>query len=173
MFCEENSCLIIETLFDDPDEEHYIRGLAEETGLAPSTVSRRLEELKKDGIVEIDEEGVRNRVKARKNNRKFKALKRSHNLYRVSESGLVEELMDNLFPEAVILFGSYSRGEDRKNSDIDIAVVNGREETIEKEKFEERFNREINIHNVNLEKAGDNFIETLANGITLRGHLEI
>jgi len=173
MFYSENSCLIIETMFDDPRGEFYVRGLADETGLAPSTVSRITRELGKQELLEINEEGVRNRIRPKNESDAFKDLKKSYNLYILSSSGLVNEIMGDAIPEALVLFGSYSRGEDKKSSDIDIALINGRQIDVELESYEEKFNREINIHNIELEEVGENFIETLANGVVLRGHLEL
>lgn len=46
----------------------------------------------------------------------FKPLKRSYNLWKLEEIGLIEEIQETSIPEAIILFGSYSRGEDGRFS---------------------------------------------------------
>jgi predicted nucleotidyltransferase len=145
--------------------------MAEETELSPSTVSRLAEELEKTGIIELDREGIRTEIRATGNQR-FRDLKKVNNLKRITESGIVDKIYDATVPEALVLFGSYSRGEDDKNSDIDIAIINGRKIDYGLE-INEEINRPINIVNVDLEEVDKNFKETLANGIVLRGYIEL
>ncbi|MFB6216414.1 MAG: ArsR family transcriptional regulator [Candidatus Nanohaloarchaea archaeon] len=171
MFDSKNRRLIAETVFDDPKAEHGIRELSEETGLSPSTVSRHVEVLRDEGIVEV-EEGVKMRVSG-SGTEEFRDLKRCFNLWKLSESGLVEEIEEVCVPEAIVLFGSYSRGEDVADSDIDIAVVNGGEIDQDLSEYEEDLSRRVNIHSVNLEKSKQGFKQTLANGIVLKGYLDI
>ncbi|MFB6209840.1 MAG: winged helix-turn-helix transcriptional regulator [Candidatus Nanohaloarchaea archaeon] len=170
MFDNRNKSLIAETVFLHPGRKFYLRELAEESGVSASTVSRLIDELEEEGIVEVKKD-MKMEIKAR-DDEKFRDLKKSYNLWRLSETGLLEKL-EECFPEAIVLFGSYSRGEDRSGSDIDIALVNGREAGFDLEGYENELERVINIHNVNLDETDENFIETLANGIVLRGYLEI
>jgi len=72
-----------------------------------------------------------------------------------------------------VLFGSYSRGEDDEGSDIDLAVINGKEAAIDLSEYERELDREINVQETRLEEAGENFKTTLANGIVLTGYLEV
>lgn len=46
----------------------------------------------------------------------------------------------------VILFGSYSRGDDTINSDIDIAIIGAKERTIKLTKYEKILERKIVIN---------------------------
>ncbi len=50
-------------------------------------------------------------------------LKRVENLKMIYESGIVEELSERFLGGVIILFVSYSYGEDIVRSDIDIAVI--------------------------------------------------
>jgi len=170
MFDSRNKRLICETIFDDPKRDFFLRELAEESDVSPSTASRIVKELNQESILDVDNSGIRMSIQAA-DNEKFKGLKQSYNLWKLSESSLIDNIEEECFPEAIVLFGSYSRGEDTKNSDIDIAIVNGRKFKHKKHNYS--FNRELSFHNVNLDEAGKNFIESLANGITMRGHLEI
>ena len=64
-------------------------------------------------------------VRSDKENPLFVKLKRLDNVERVVLSGIVEEI-DQRFgsPQAIILFGSFVRGEDLVRSDIDTATIN-------------------------------------------------
>jgi len=71
------------------------------------------------------------------------------------------------------LFGSYSRGEDIENSDIDIAII-GRKKQIDLTEFEKILNRKINIITFNnFKEIHKNLKENLFNGITLTGGIEL
>jgi len=172
MFDSPNKRLIIETVFDDPDRVFHLRELAEEINLSPSTVSRLVKELQKHDILTVNKSSIKMEIKASKKPA-FTQIKRSYNLMKLEKSGFLKELENKAFADAIILFGSYSRGEDKKDSDIDIAVVNGRETDIKTAGFEKKLGRKLNIHNINLNDVETNFVETLANGIVLRGYLEI
>ncbi len=103
-----------------------------------------------------------------------------YNLNFVYNSGLVELLVDYFKnPKALILFGSFRRGEDISNSDVDIAVES--EETKEYEtiglrelsEFEKIIKRKIQIHLFNRESIDINVFNNIANGIVLWGFLEV
>ncbi len=89
-------------------------------------------------------------------------------------SGLIEYLDEKYnTPSAIILLGSYSRGEDTAKSDIDIAVITTREIKLDLSKFEGTFKRKIQIHEIQTKRVSKNFLNNLANGIVLKGYLEI
>ncbi|MBI2045750.1 nucleotidyltransferase domain-containing protein [Candidatus Pacearchaeota archaeon] len=46
----------------------------------------------------------------------------------------------------IILFGSYSRGEDTKTSDIDLAVIGRKDKILDLYEFEASLNRKINVN---------------------------
>jgi len=53
-----------------------------------------------------------------------------------------------------------------------IAIVNGCDPDIDLSGYEEKLARRVTLHGVDREEADRNFVETLANGIVLRGYLE-
>ena len=170
MFDSKNERLIVETFFRAPERTFYLRELAEETGISASTVSRIVKKLDKRGILEVEKDL---KMKIFASGKQFKNLKRAYNLWKLEESNLIDEIQEKSVPEAIILFGSYSRGEDKEKSDIDIAVINGRKPEIKLSKHEEKLGRKISIQTVDRQQIGNNFLETISNGITLRGHLEL
>ena len=76
----------------------------------------------------------------------FDTLKRVQNLKSIYESGILEELENNFIGATIILFGSYSKGEDTIKSDIDIAVIGRKEKEINLSEFESCFKKEIVIN---------------------------
>ena len=87
------------------------------------------------------------------------------------EGKIVKILLDNLECEAIVLFGSYSRGTQNAESDIDIAIK-VKEKIDKKELYRlsnllaDEFNKEVDL--INLDEIGDTFrYEILINGKTL------
>ncbi|QGA80402.1 hypothetical protein LC1Nh_0502 [Candidatus Nanohalobium constans] len=146
--------------------------MAEEVSVAPSTVSRIVSEIEEEGLVSVGENRGRMEIQASRN-KYFRDVKRAYNIYSLTSSGLINSIEEKCIPVAIVLFGSYSRGEDKASSDIDIAVLEGKKFDRDLSEYEEELGREINIHNIKLDEAGENFVEALANGITMRGHLEL
>jgi len=95
-------------------------------------------------------------------------------------SGALQEIYTQIpSPRAIILFGSYRKGDDTENSDIDIAVeVIGDEEVqvIELGKISKlgyRKNVIITLHIFSRNKIDLNLFSNIANGIVLDGFLEV
>jgi predicted nucleotidyltransferase len=82
-------------------------------------------------------------------------------------------------PKAIVLFGSFRKGEDLSNSDIDIAIESDEVkeyQTIglrELSEFEQFFRKKIQIHLFNRESADIGVFNNIANGILLWGFLEV
>ena len=105
----------------------------------------------------------------------FIRLKQILNLDNIYSSGLVDRLVEVYHaPDAIILFGSYSRGEDTEDSDIDIAVLTGRKQIDESyAKQEKELKRKLSIKIISPKNITKEFTLSLANGVILYGYLEI
>ena len=165
---------VLDYFYRYPDREVHIRGLADETGIAYSSVRNALESLESEGLVTKREESKMTFYSANRNDGEFKRRKRLRNLRQLYETGMVETLEHQLRPDALVLFGSYLEGNDRSDSDIDIAVVNGRTADVDLSEFEESLGRTLQL--VAIDDARDekqDFRNTLANGFVLSGHLTV
>ena len=101
-------------------------------------------------------------------------LKRIDNLSLIYETGFADFLEKNFMGRTIILFGSYSRGEDHFNSDIDIAIIGGKEKKLDLIKFEKIFEKQININFYSSFKEIHNDLkESILNGILLLGSVEL
>src|SRR3989344_484104 len=145
---------MLRVLFWFPDLEFSLSELAKESGVSKSTASRLLNYLKATDIVTVIDKGIVLRIKANTENREFIKRKIAFNLSSLYHSGLIESLNENLgHPKAVILIGSFLKGEDTSTSDIDIAVETEKEANMESinlsgiEEYEKYFGgRKISIH---------------------------
>ena len=76
-------------------------------------------------------------------------------------------------PKCIILFGSYSRGEDTETSDIDI-FVEAKKQRIKIDKFEGVLKRKIEIHfNEDFNNYSKELKNNIINGDALYGYLEV
>ena len=96
------------------------------------------------------------------------------NLKNLYTSGLSDYLEKELAGSTVILFGSYSKGEDTNTSDIDIAVIERKDKMLELEKYEKILNRKINVNFYDSwKKIHENLKNNILNGIILHGGVEL
>ena len=87
----------------------------------------------------------------------------------------IVNFLENNFPGCtIILFGSFSRGDDIFDSDIDIAIIGIKEKEIPLEKFEKILERAINLNFYrNTREIHKHLRENIFNGIVLRGGIEL
>lgn len=144
--------------------------LAEKTGLSKTWVSEKLDKFNKEGIIELEEHRGRKNAIFNRDNEEVKRLKQIINLEELRKSGIIGKIIEKYsYPEAIVLFGSFAKGEDTENSDIDIAVITSNKAEIE----EEIMKRKVSIHEFKSKNIPNNMLETLANGLILYGYLSI
>lgn len=154
-------------------ESFNARRIAERLGVSQTAIAKALPGLKREGIIKVkkDSESRRLSIELNREGSRVISLKRVENLREVYDSGLASFLY-NEFPGAtIILFGSYSLGEDTTKSDIDIAVIEkGNKNKIILKSFEETLERKITLHFYrDLKNINKNLKENILNGIILKG----
>ncbi len=151
------------------------REIAKLLGVSPTAVSKSLPALRKEGLAEVKRSGTMNLISVRLNRDSARAirLKRVENLRLVYESGLAD-FLERRFPGcAIILFGSYSLGEDTGKSDVDIAVIGSKEKQADLAGYEKILERSISIQFYDSAlKIDRNLKSNILGGITLSGVAE-
>jgi len=173
MITKDNNYKVMSIFFKYPERKFHLRELERLTKLSLPGVRKIVLNLEKEGLLMSKKEKmVKNFYASR--NEKFVQLKRSYNLYEVFSSGLLEFLKSKYNePEAIILFGSYSKGEDTSQSDIDIAIITHQHKDLQLDIFEKELARKIMIYEITIEKSEKEFLKTLINGILLSGYLDV
>ncbi len=171
---------IIGVLFRYPEKEFSLSDLAREARVAKANIGSILGEFHKIGLITIEKLSKIWRIKANQTNLVFIKSKIIYNLDLVYRTELVEFLVEYFKnPKVIILFGSFRKGEDLSNSDIDIAIesdevkeykITGLRELSE---FEKVMGRRIQIHLFNRKSIDINVFSNIANGIVLWGFLEV
>jgi predicted nucleotidyltransferase len=167
---------ILRLLFKRSGDSLNQRQIANALNVTPPAVLKSLPFLEKMDYITIkkDKETKRLSIELNKRNHKVMQLKRVDNLKQIYESGLVDYLEKEFAGATIILFGSYSRGDDLINSDIDIVIIGRKEKKINLEDYEKRLERKINVNYYDsFDKIHTNLKENLANGIVLAGGFQL
>ena len=171
---------IMEFLFRYPDKEFSLSDLAKLASVRKSNIGAILKELENIGFIEISKLANLWRIKANQQSWVYIRSKIVYNLNFAYQSGLVDFLIDYFKnPKSIVLFGSFRKGEDMSNSDIDVAIETEEDKEYEiiglsgLADFEKRIGRKIQIHLFNMKNADSNVLNNILNGIVLWGFLEV
>lgn len=179
---EGNAQKALDLLFRRPYQEFTLSEVAKELKSSKTTTYRALLKLKGTGLITIVPIGRGGlwRIRANYENPEFRKHKIVKNLLTIYTSGVVEHL-DKVFghPKAIVLFGSFRKGEDITGSDIDIAIEIAEDKELEihrlseLEEFEFSVERQLKLHVFNRKRIDLNLFNNIANGIVLSGFLEV
>ncbi len=142
--------------------------------VSPTAIANSLDKLKNHNLIKIEKLKTINFISLNRDEPKAMELKRVENLKNIYLSNLLDYLEVELAGGTIILFGSYSRGEDTNTSDIDIAVIGRKDKLLKLEGYEKNLNREININFYNSwNEIHKNLKDNILNGIILQGSVEL
>jgi predicted nucleotidyltransferase len=167
--------------FSFPDMETGLSDLAEDVAISKTTAKRVVEELIAEGFLERKVYGKAWRIKCNRKHHYNFSKKIAFNLamvFEAYESGLREHILKIVGDaKAVVLFGSYRKGDDTEKSDVDIAVEVGDGDFRVAElgiipNFGYRENISVNLHIFCRKKVDINLYANILNGIVLEGFLE-
>lgn len=177
MYQKNNKYKVLKIFFDDPNprEGFQLREISRKTRIAPTSVKRYLKEMEKENLIKK----WRGRPQSypiyfpNRDSEKYRFCKKIDIISRINESGILKCLDNNCSPDVVILFGSASRGEDIKKSDIDIFLL-CKERKIDTKEFERELKRKINLFFCeNFSKLSKELKNNILNGIILKGYLKV
>jgi predicted nucleotidyltransferase len=163
--------------FLNPDARHYVRELAGMLKVDPGNLSKKMSELKREGLFLMESEGKNRYFILNKN---FSLLSEYKSIYE-TKFGVAEYLTTSLreivgLKEAYI-FGSYVKGNFEAGSDIDLLVIGNHDHSQISRRvsvLEKRWHREINIVDFSPEefkkkmRNKDSFLENIFSGQTIR-----
>ena len=157
--------IVLNYIIKNPTK-NTVRTIAAKTKLPKSTVQYYLQQLKEEGLISKDNQWLdtwKNRIH-----------KQHIFVHKLINSGLIEYLEQELAPSAIVLFGSFAKGEYVKESDVDLFVEGARKKQLNFEKYEKKLNHKINLFvENNIDKVPKNLRNNIVNGLVLRGYLEI
>ncbi len=150
------------------------RDIAKLLKVSPTAVANSMKKLKDRNLIRIDKTKIINFISFNGGDKKATEMKRVENLKNIYLSGLSDYLEQMLPGGTIILFGSYSRGEDVFTSDIDITVIERGDKILDLEKYEKLLNRKININFYNSwSEINKNLKNNILSGILLHGAISL
>ncbi len=152
------------------------RRIARMLKVTPPAVMKALPKLEEKALINLnqDEDSKRWSIELNRDNHKVIQLKRVDNLRQIYSSGLADFLEKEFAGATIILFGSYSRGEDTITSDIDIVVIGRKEKQMKLTNFDKALERTIFINFYSsFKEVHKHLRENIFNGIILAGGIEI
>ncbi|MBU3923919.1 MAG: nucleotidyltransferase domain-containing protein [Nanoarchaeota archaeon] len=169
---QENKEKVLEVFYEFPQKRFTVREIANVAKVPRATAHKILVGLKKDGMVDGEGRAVWSRL--------FLSRKVAYYVDKIVSSGLIDFLVKELNPSAIVLFGSISKGDSVKESDVDIFVSSYVEDkmkiemNLDMKKFEKKIGHRVQLHLYdNIKDVNEHLRANIANGIKLEGFLKI
>ncbi|MEK6933254.1 MAG: nucleotidyltransferase domain-containing protein [Nanoarchaeota archaeon] len=173
MIQKYNRYKIMGVFFDYPAKGFHLRELVRLTMITMPSMISHIKELVKEELIIKEEKGIYPTYKANIESKKYNIYKVQNLVLRMNDSGLLDYIYDLCVPNAIILFGSASRGEDSEKSDIDL-FVQSKEKKTDLGKYEKIFKRKINLYfESNFNKLPNELKNNILNGQIVRGYLKV
>lgn len=134
---------VLEIFFKEPTKIHFIREISKKISLAQTSVRNHIKGFEKEELIIKKEAKPFDGFIANRENEKFVFYKQIYNLYSLFDVKM--EIIQKIAPKAIILFGSYQKGEDVEESDIDLFIISKVKREIQLEKYEKKLLRKIHL----------------------------
>lgn len=158
--------IIVDFFYEEPARQITVRQLAAQIKLSRSTVQYYLRRLKEQGVISEDNKWIDSEY-----NRLRKIF---YYTEKIAASGLVDFLENELAASAVILFGSFSKGDSVRISDIDLFVECARDRELNLTPFEQSLGHHIELFTKRkITQLPDRLLNSVINGIKIRGYFTI
>ena len=156
--------------FEDCYRRVHVREYAKLMGVSPPTASKLLSSYRKEGLLVMEKDKNYMLFHANRESEDFIGLSRIYWGMRLRE--LTEFMERKLADPTIVLFGSLSKAEAKKDSDMDIAVF-AEKKDLNTTTFEKKLGRQIQILWFRSIKDMKNreLANNILNGYVLRGRL--
>lgn len=166
--------------FSYPTKEVSLNDVTKRTRISKTTANKVVSKLEEEGFLKITPLGKIWRISCVQQHIFNTERKIPYQLELIYSSGIIDEVLKKIkTPRAIILFGSYRKGDDVETSDIDIAVETFDDEEIQLFELETlprlgyRNNVKVTLLKFSRTKIDVNLFSNIANGIVLYGFLEV
>lgn len=167
-----NKYKVLKVFLHHPTEQFRLRELSKISTVPPVSLNNYLASSIHEKLVK---KYVKNKIpfyQAERDTEQFKFYQKISTLYELNQSGFIQALWEECSPEAIILFGSHSRGEAIESSDIDIAIL-GKKTSFRSEQYEKKLGKKIELHFYpTLSAIPKELRNNILNGCVLKGYIE-
>lgn len=167
---------VMELFFENPTREWHFEEVVKEAGIARSKADSWLKSFIKGGLIKrVKRKGKMPYYVSEYASPKYKNKKKIFALTKLYESGLLNHLSSLSSAQTVILFGSFSRSDWYRNSDIDVFIY-GDPEGLKLVEYELKLHRDIQLfvcqNKVELAKLGEGLVRNILKGNLIKGDLD-
>jgi len=171
----------LEFFVENPYVEVYLREFSRKLKISPNTAQRFLDGFVREGFVTEFKRGNLRYFKANLDSVVFRQIKVIFSLRKIERSGMVESLKKRGVV-SLVLFGSVARGENDRESDLDLVAIGDKGNELKRivREFEGKIGMEINLHVFTFsewKKQKRNNVafyqDVVAHGISLIGEIPI
>src|SRR3989338_10772463 len=164
--------IIKEYFFISPTAKLRVREIERTLKLPLPSVIRYCKELEQEDILTIAKTGNVNFYTASRSET-YLLEKKLYNIKQLYVSGLINYLKIELSNPAIVLFGSFAKGEDLEESDIDLYIETPSKKQLNLEKFKKILKREVQIfqHKSLKEITNHHLANNIINGVTLNNFI--
>ncbi len=161
--------------FLNPSEKLRVRQIERKTKTALPSVIRYVDELEKENILKKETIAGIVLYSADRSSQKFLLQKKLFNITSLFDSGMVDYLTKIFHNSPIVVFGSYSKGEDLENSDVDIFIESPSKDSFDLSGFEKKIHRKVQIFRYKniRDIKNKNLVNNMINGIVINGFLEV
>ena len=164
---------LLELFFNSTKYWHF-EELRRNVKIGKPQLARWLKKFEADGLIKrVKQKGKMPYYVQNNSDVRFRTKKRLFGLNLLYKSGLLDHLA-SLKADTVILFGSFSRWDWYKDSDIDIFIY-GDDSDFEQWKYEKKLKREIQLftckNKEDLKKLGEGLLTNIIKGIVIKGYV--
>ncbi len=166
---------IKEYFFINPTSKLRVRQMERELKIPLPSVIRYCKELEKENILKKENTAGVVLFSADRASKNYLTEKRLFNIKEIYNSRLIDYLIEEYSNPTIVLFGSFFKGEDVENSDIDLYIETPSKKEIKLEKFEILLKRKIQIFRYKKMNGIKNLClaNNILNGIVLNGFIEV
>lgn len=173
MLDKYNRYKLLKIFLDSPLDSFRLRELARLSEISPPSVVNYLKEFEKSELIKKQIKRGIPFYESLRDNSQFTLYKKISIIFELNRIGLIDYLWDKLSPEAMVLYGSFAKGESTEDSDIDLFIL-GKEKNILLEQFEKKLNKKIHLmFKGSLKEVPRELKNNILNGIILKGYLEV
>ena len=168
-----NRYTLLKLFLDSPTDSFRLREIARLTKISPPSVMSYLKEFEKEGLIKKQTKRDVPFYTAMRDSANFILYKKISILFELNKSGLVDYLWDGLSPEAIVLYGSFAKGESIENSDVDLFIL-GKEKNVGISEFEKKLNKRIHLFSKeSLKEISHELKNNVLNGIIIKGYIKV
>jgi predicted nucleotidyltransferase len=167
---------ILKLFFEEPTKHWHFSHIKKKVPIADNKVSRWLKFFMEKEL--ITKKHPKNKMPyyiSNYNNFEYQTLKKTYALKEIHTSGLLKHLISLKTAKTIIIFGSFTRWDWHKDSDIDIFIY-GNDKNFKQSRYERILDKEIQVFpyktKKHLKKLNSSFIKNILKGNIIKGDLD-